>query len=171
MKKIVSIILTLCLLCGTVAFADTAITDSSKTKTATTTVSYTVEEKYEYTVTIPSAIDLTSGSQNMEIAIEAPDATTAKKKIVVKMTANSYENSYYTMTNGDSKIRYQIVSGNDKAVSPETWSLAWKANQAYTGTGVRTELTAKVVEADLTNAAVGTYTDTLTFTVSLEDVH
>lgn len=171
MKRIISLLLALCCLCGTTALADNTTLDSTKTQ-GSTTVSYTVAASYEYTVTIPSSVNLTNGSQQMVIRISAPNYTATDKQIVVKMNADSYEDSYFSMANGISKIRYQIkYAGNGGAtISPDTWSLTYYKD-GPSSVGRSAFLTASVVEDDLTNATVGTYTDTLNFTVSLEDVN
>ena len=172
MKKIVSIILTLCLLCGTVAFADTTITDSSETKTASTTVSFSVTGGY--TVTIPSAvtIDQTTREGTASVSVAANPILDSGKKLSVYLERPSDMVGKYARLANESgdKISYSILAGETDV----TYQMGAYSKQEYALLEVESGSTEKSVNlkfqipADAQITAAGSYSDTLTFRVAVE---
>lgn len=163
MKKLISLLLTLCLLCGVVALADTTINQGSDDKTATTTVSYTIEANDSYTVTIPSSVTLTAGgntlSSSMQIKLDATSFNVPRKQIVVKLTAAAMK----LVDDTSNEIPYTITL-NDTTVNVNDAVLTWHSSNA-----AKTAYAKLSFSATLDNQPAGSYSDTLTFTVSVED--
>lgn len=99
MKKIIAIILSLCLLCGAVAFATTEITQTTEGTKGTTTLTYTIEEIVDptsYVVTIPASIAFNAeGKASDRITIGANPVLPAGTELRIKMTSD------YTLTKTD----------------------------------------------------------------------
>ena len=175
MKKIIAMILALCLLCGAVALAETTTLSGTNT-TGETTVTYKIAPPpvtYDYILTIPSEVDLTNGSQTMEIKLDTTGVTGTDKQIIVDMNADtdSSGNWWLTLTNetGD-VIRYQIKNSSDLNVYPAAASIMEWIPGTSPAAGLTETWTATVNESDLTDAAAGNYSDTLSFTVSMSSV-
>lgn len=162
MKKIFAMALALCLPCGMTALADnTTINQDSTSKTADTTVSYTIAENETYTVTIPSSVTLT-GSDNLSgmisIGLKTEKFNVPGKTIAVKLT--SAENDF-KLVNGEKKIPYTLKAAGVEYKADDT-VLEWTYGNATDQTK------ALVVSAIVSsNLPAGEYTDTLTFTVSV----
>lgn len=173
MKKIVSIILTLCLLCGTVAFADTTITDSSETKTASTTVSFSVTGGY--TVTIPSAvtIDQETKEGTASVVIAANPILDSGKYLNIYLEKPASLNSVYAnLENGSAKIPYKIYKGETditmQFAAYAAYANGFKLLEAGPGSEERS-VTLKFKIPDSTQFKVaGQYSDMLTFRVAVE---
>lgn len=92
MKKILALVIALCLLCGGAAVADaTTINQDSVSRTANTTVSYTIATCEDYTVTIPSAVTLTAGEDSkltgkMTVGLDCPKFNVAGKGVDVTLS-------------------------------------------------------------------------------------
>lgn len=162
MKKIFAMALALCLMCGTTALADTTITQDTEAKSASTTLSYTIEECTDYTVTIPSKALLVNrdGTLNGSIAVKLNTSTfnVANKKITVKL-----EQAGLKLVNGTNEIIYTLMAGGEEYKSGDTiieWTYGEKTDQSNT----------LILQAyPSSNLPAGEYTDTLTFSVSVED--
>lgn len=163
MKKILAMVLTLCLLCCGVALADnTTINQDSTSQTADTTVSYTVAENESYIVTIPSAVTLEnkkgSLSGAVSVRLQTPSFNVSGKTITVKLTSTAND---FNLVNGNNQITYTLKAGGVMYKVDDTL-LSW----TY---GENTDQTLALVANafDYGSLPAGDYTDTLTFTVSV----
>lgn len=167
-------LLALCLLGGGSALADELKAD---TGTGSTSVTYTIEEDWTYTLTIPSDVAISSASNKgeMVITLEAPSFNVMGGKIIVFLsgtTGDSYEADggkfYLTNTDDSAKtILYSLYgSANPSTPIQKNFSvLEWTCNGETTG--AQETLTLKAEPA--AGLPAGTYKDTLTFTVELHD--
>lgn len=139
----------------------TTINQDSTSKTANTTVSYTIATCEAYTVTIPSAVTLTGTdnlSGNLAVCLQTPNFNVSGKTIVVKLTSTAND---FNLVNGTSKIAYSLkVTGvryevNDTLLS---WKYGGETDQTLTLVAQAT------VSSDL---PAGEYTAPMTFTVSV----
>ncbi len=168
MKKLISLLLTLCLLCGVVALADTTINQGSDDKAATTTVSYTINTCEDYTVTIPSSVSMSGTSDNISgtisISLDTTTFNVASKtiKVVLSSAANGYTDGKYALVNGENKINYTLKRSGQEFKLGDTL-IEWTYGN---GTQVSVSLIAQAYPS--ANLPAGNYTDTLTFTVSVE---
>lgn len=173
MKKFLALALALCLLCGGVALADdTTINQDSTGNTGSTTVSYTIQPNETYTVTIPSSVTLTADEDSaltgsMTIALDASNFNVYGKTINVKLTGTTND---FNLVNGTNKIEYSLTrSDNTEPLQIGALVLNWSLSngllyEAYTCSGtyaIRSTIPA--------HAPAGNYTDTLTFTVSVDE--
>ena len=155
MKKIIALVLSLCLLCGAVALAET---------TKTTEVYYTIEPSEAYTVTIPAELNLTQDEEGrpteyMVVKIEAPDFNVPGKSIFVRLTAAAFK-----LVNGSSDMPYaiQINEGTKPALALGDEVASWTFGDESVAKELRVHVTS------MENALVaGKYSDQLTFTVSV----
>ena len=162
MKKALTLALVAALLTATgiTAYA-TDITANSNPKTGGTTVNYTVDPAY--TVVIPESVTLGDTAVTEQIKIygttENDNVVIGKgQKVNVALTASA-NNFNVANTDGD-EVAYTV---NDKnAVADLTTVAECTAAEGKKDTNITFTKTG-------TAAYAGTYTDTLTFTVSLED--
>lgn len=176
MKKILALVLTLCLLCGGVAVAEntnTTINQDSNNKTASTTVSYTIQANESYTVTIPSKVELKGASDpepselmgTMTISLDATSFNVANKKISVTLTGKG---SALKLKGDDTKQISYAIAKNGSSISQNSVCLEWESFSA--SSTASTELT--IVTHGFgygKSLPAGDYTDTLTFTVSVTE--
>lgn len=174
MKKILALVLTLCLLCGGVAVAEnTTINQDSNDKTASTTVSYTIQANESYTVTIPSKVELKGASDpepselmgTMTISLDATSFNVANKKISVTLTGKG---SALKLKGDDTKQISYAIAKNGSSISQNSVCLEWESFSA--SSTASTELT--IVTHGFgygKSLPAGDYTDTLTFTVSVTE--
>lgn len=175
MKKILAIILSLCLLCGAVALAETQITQDSAEKKAETQVTYTIEASKEYTVTIPSQATFTDGTSNNTILVNATNYDIDENKTVtfnVQLTGstNFSEGKFY-LANGTNKIAYNMyITGGGGQVMSVPATIVEAAFTNDTAANLRTaSKNLQLTIGSTTDAVPGTYTDTLTFAVSVTE--
>ena len=124
----------------------------------TTNVSYNVDPSY--TVSIPAAIPLSDSA--VEADIEASDVILEDgKQIKVELTSasNTASGSTFNAKNGDSAVTYTITG--DEAIAVGDTVATFTANGSKTLT---------FSAADKSGATVaGAHTETLTFTIAVED--
>lgn len=164
MKKLMAVILMACLLCGAFALAETTLDKDSTT--GTTTLIYTVsqiEDPTSYVVTIPSTIAFDSSTKeaNGNIVIGANPVLTEGKRLNIRM------NSDYTLEEtSDSTLTlayaFRTAGGNTTQNSVVLGS--WSADQVVSDTSV--PLSFVLTQEP---ATAGTYSDSVTFIVSLID--
>lgn len=146
MKKAISLACLLCLLCSNALAAGNVPNNQ-------TVISTTIGETY--TVTIPAALPVTSGSTSTDLTIEV----SAVKLIAgnsIHITPKSYNAKLKNAANDE--INYQLMNGNTEwsALNPLT----------FTANGSKTlELTISTEEWN--NAPAGNYSDTVTFAISI----
>lgn len=170
MKKFLAILMTLCLLCGALAFAEEStantITNKTENKTANTTVSYKIAENDSYTVTIPSKVTLEDkGSGQLSGILSVKLLTTnfniSGKQITVKLTTCALKLVY-----GTNKISYTLKAAGKEYAQGDS-IITWTYGDKTTNT-TNTLVVGATVSQTL---PAGEYTDTLTFTVSVESVN
>lgn len=174
MKKILVLILALCLLCSGMAFADTTIKQDSTDKTGKTTVSYSVATNESYTVTIPGSVTLTATTDedsseltgSMSLSLKANDFNVSGKTINVRLTGTDND---FNLVNGGQKISYSLTrSGSSDAITKNATVLNWALSSGLQFNAWETSAT-YTISADIPeHALAGAYTDTLTFTVSVD---
>ena len=162
MKKAITIVLAAAMLtaCSVTAFAE-SITQNSDPKTGDTTVSYTVDPAY--TVVIPESVTLSDTADVTEtIKIYGKDENSnvvipQGKKVNVALTNST---NGFNVKNADGDIIAYTV--NDKSSADDLTAVA----ECAAGTKKNTDITFK--KTGETKYA-GTYTDTLTFGISVEN--
>lgn len=161
MKKIIALVLSLCLLCGAAALAET--------KTGSTKVTYTIETNNSYTLTVPASAPLNQNeggpTSYMDVTLDATNFNVSGKTISVALTGAAFE-----LTNGTDKLPYTLKYGTNKGNQPGTvlnlndTILTWTyGDEAVVKTDVRINVSSSAV----TGMAAGEYSDTLTFTASV----
>ena len=148
MKKIIALVLSLCLLCGAMAFADTTITENWGE--GTTTVTLEIKPSYDYVVTIPSSITIGgTGSGSMVIELDASDYTaTDDETATIDYKLSTEDNG--VLSSGQAFLKYTPGVDTEK---------------------IKTEELTATVDADQFAAAVpGTYEDDITFNVYLNSL-
>ena len=148
MKKLLAIIIAAVMIsaCTVTAFADT------------TDVSYDVQPTY--TVAIPASVTL--GDADVTADITASDVILEEgKQVVVELTSasNTASGSTFNAKNGDSTVTYTITG--DEAIAVGDTVATFTANGSKTLTFSAADKSAVTV--------AGAHTETLTFTVSVED--
>ena len=164
MKKLLTLALVAALLTATgiTAFAaDTEVKPDTTPPTGATTVNYQVDPAY--TVVIPESVTLTDADVTAIIKIYGADENSnvvigKGQKVNVALTASA-NNFNVANTDGDT-IAYTVNGENTTA------ALASVAECTADDGTKNTDITFTKTG---TAAYAGTYTDTLTFTVSLED--
>lgn len=154
MKKLVTLLLTAALAtaAATTAFADTSITPSD----GKMNVTYTVAPSY--TVTIPASVTLgekaTVSASNVKIG--------KNENLIVKLTGTSGTNNAFTVKAGDEVLTYKVKKDNaDIAINSEVLNV-------NTDTASTQPSATLSFEAPASAKYAGTYTGTVTFTVSVE---
>lgn len=173
-KKFAALMLVLCLVCGTVAFAEDYTLDKDNTSCGTT-VTYEVKPNDTYTVIIPSGVTLGK-------AQPPADGTVLQGILTVSMNATGYNLNKVFVVSVKSKngcklwdaghafyIPYQVAKDGDSPIidlpaDTVTELQRWTRLEANQNPSFTLHINAKY--ADM---VAGEYTDTLTFTVSTED--
>ena len=162
MKKVFSLLLALCLLVSTSALAaDNTLTTANQS--GTTEVTYVVAAG-SYTVTIPATVALDSaGTGSMTIALDATNYNVKEMLITVTLKiAKNYSSGFY-LSDGTNKIAYTLRNGTTDIVPDSSTTPIIKWNTANT---TKTASTTLNIAANNTGALAGSYSDTLTFSVS-----
>lgn len=154
MKKFFALILALCLLCGT-----TALADNSNRQTE---LKVNIEESY--TVVIPATLEIpfNSTSTNLPIEVTAlrllPTGTTENtvRAVWVHLEQPSFE---LVDKSTSSKLSYNIDGGEGTL----------KRDHYFTEVGTKS-YNVSISKSVWDNAAAGTYTDTVTFTVNITNI-
>ena len=164
MKKLLTLALVAAMLTATgiTAFAtDTEIKQDTTPPTGAMTVNYTADPVY--TVVIPESVELAETAQTAQIKIYGADENSnvvleSGKKVNVALSASV--NNFNVVSAKGSPVAYTV---NDKnAVDDLTTVAECTAAEGKKNTDITFAKTG-------TAAYAGTYTDTLTFTVSLAD--
>lgn len=164
MKKLLTLLLTAALAttAATTAFAaDNTIsagTDGKPSPTAAPQMNVTYTVQPSYTVTIPASVTL-----GQSATVSAGSVKINKNQnLIVRLTGTSGNNNAFTVTANDEELAYAVKKGTtDIAVGGEVLK-------------VNTDTSTDKLSAELSFVALdsakyaGTYTGTVTFTVSVE---
>ena len=164
MKKLLSLLVALSLLCTGTALAETQITENNGT--GETMITYTVPEPVtSYTVTIPSSVSIPQGdsSATMQISIAA-DSTLETDKTLSVTLENSGNAFKLLHTSGSDTITY-TVSKDSQTLDVGDTVLSWTEGEDIPGAATLTMALAESINGK----AAGDYSDTLTFKVSVSD--
>ena len=126
-------------------------------------VSVSYDNPMGYTVTIPAAVTLSS-SASVTAPVEASEVIIPNNSVlVVSLTAaaNTDSGTIFHAKNGESVVTYSITSGNN------TLSVGGIA-ASFTADGTQ-NLVFSPADASAATAS-GSHSETLTFTISLEDI-
>lgn len=160
MKKILAMVLTLCLLLGTTALAaDNTVsgTDSDKDKTANTTINVTVDESY--TVVIPSEVNIPFNQLNTNLPIEVTslrlrgntaedNEANRERRLYVKASCGHY--GFYLKNEADEQL-YVDLTGDEQ-----------EGYVTFNSTGTK-NLGLGITQDRWNSASAGTYTAQITF--------
>ncbi len=177
-KKFAALCLVLCLVCGTVAFAEDHKITNEGEQTANTTVTYTVALNEQYTVTIPSSVTLSvNGEAPLELIIDPADEyNKLNGKIEIRLAnvggpfkmyrdgdTNNESIEFFLTHNLSDELDAAI--NNSFNLSPQAL-LSWKYKPGDTNS-VNTTVYVRALVANVNVA--GNYTGTMTFEVTTND--
>lgn len=117
-----------------------------------------------YTLTIPSTLTVANSGWNATSGISATGTLEDGKKLTV--TASSDDE--YALVSGENKVNYKLAASGDtnttyaNATEKTAWEFTSLSDSATTQT-------MGIVVEDYSNAPAGTYTDTVTFTASVDN--
>lgn len=135
------------------------------TKTATTTVTYSQDSSFEWTVPSGSdgnAINLSKGAQSGDVTVKNVNIADYEKLVIT--AKGSGTNGAFTMqtVSGSSELAYTVKNG-DTTINPEDTILTYEGGTDTTGTK---SVTLTFAVAD-TSSAAGSYGGTVTYTASI----
>lgn len=153
MKKLFALVLALCLLCGATALAGTY-------SNATTDAQTTLNEAF--TVVIPSTLNIPFNRTSTDMTIDVtalrllPVGTEENTVRALMVKVNQPNLKLVNQSDGNSKIAYDIGGGEGTPAR----------THYFTETGKKT-FNVTIAQSEWDNAAAGTYTETITFTVGI----
>lgn len=165
MKKILSVIMMVLMILGmpmySLASKGMAITQDSPEKSGNTNVDYNLEETY--TVIFPASVTFTDTEKSIDRGLQVSDVVLQEGHSINVNVASLND---FHMKNKEGSIAYQLIVNNndDKPVENNSTILTVDAGEKA-GVAILTFIT----ELDKSKAPfAGRYSDTLTFTVSVE---
>lgn len=165
MKKILSVIMMVLMILGmpmySLASEGMAITQDSQEKSGNTNVDYNLEETY--TVIFPASVTFTDTVKSIDRGLQVSDVVLQEGHSINVNVASLND---FHMKNKEGSIAYQLIVNNndDKPVEHNSTILTVDAGEKA-GVAILTFIT----ELDKSKAPfAGRYSDTLTFTVSVE---
>lgn len=165
MKKILSVIMMVLMTLGmpmySLASEEMAITQDSQEKSGNTNVDYNLEETY--TVIFPASVTFTDTEKSIDRGLQVSDVVLQEGHSINVNVASLND---FHMKNKEGSIAYQLIVNNndDKPVEHNSTILTVDAGEKA-GVAILTFIT----ELDKSKAPfAGRYSDTLTFTVSVE---
>lgn len=166
MKKMLAAVLTLCLLCVMIAFAEnvenTKLTNDNST--ANTMLKYSISQDQSFVVTIPANVTLSKSDDvltgTMVISISAPDFNDQGSAIKVSLSSANFN---LTKEGSNAAIGYSIKNGGKTVdLNDNSEIVRWQY-----GNDTNTATLSITADAPTSPMPYGDYTDTLTFTASL----
>lgn len=163
MKKFLSLVLTLSLLCAGVALAQENVINPDAPSQSTTVTFDVPEPVTDYTVTIPASVtfagEATTTSMTVTIGADSTLAVDATLKVVLESSANDFQ-----LKQGDNAIAYEIKQdGSSLTAGSEV--LTWTEGEEIPG--------AATLNLEVTGSTdglpYGSYTDTLTFKATVSE--
>lgn len=167
MKKILAMILTLCLLCGAIALAEGNVTtfDQNSTSGGTTTLEFSVSYNDNYTITIPTKVVLdANGNAEFDVKITPDPGYNVSSDIIVGVSKAEGTLSSTQADGTETSIPYVIEVADPVAQSwvPIDTDEVLRMDASNPQEATQTlSIRAKVGSAP---EITGTYTDTITFT-------
>lgn len=158
MKKILAMILALCLLCGAVAFADSTLNQTNTI--GQTLVQVVIGETYE--LKIPSELNIVPGTEQTLLPVEVTEyslASANKLQVVPKASLNGWLATEAGVNNGPT-IWCDLWH-------PTTDAWAGSSNPLYFTAAATQNLRVRISADEWAKATPGTYSDTVTFTASI----
>lgn len=162
MKKILSLLLSLCLLCASVAVAENVIDVDNASQN--TLVTFEVPEpETSYTVTIPASVsfvgEATTTSMTVTIGADSTLALGATLQVVLESSSNNFQ-----LKQGSNGIAYAIKK-DGSSLGAGSAVLTWTE-----GEGIPAAATLNLEVTGSTDGLPhGAYTDTLTFKATVND--
>lgn len=153
----------LCMAFGVGAMAENiTITNSTTDGKGTTEVSYVVGPYTNYTVTIPSKVELTATTGSAQATGSLTVSLTAQSNVSnAQITVTMESTNVFKLKQDSTEIAYTVTKNNTE-IKQKDGVLKWEKSATTPETSVT--LTASATINDTLPA--GTYTDTLTFTVT-----
>ena len=145
MKKLLCMLLTLSLIFCAAALAEDAYNQDDKTAYTTLTIIIKGPDAPTYTIIIPPTLEIAPNANETKLGVQLTEMTNAQSVTVTTAASGS-------MTNGSSgSIAYTVTDNTLLWDSPsENW------------------MTIKITDEEWQQAAPGTYTGTMSFTISAE---
>lgn len=162
-KKTISLLAALALSMSVTAFADTSVTQSSSPQTGETAISYSFDPAY--TVTIPASVTIGNSA-----TVSASDVVVAEGyQVNVKITATSGDSNAFTVASnggsGSDTLEYTVKNGNTEYKLNDTVLSVNPADGTSSGS---VSLAFALADGE-TALYSGTYSGTMTFTVSVDE--
>lgn len=166
-------VLALCMVCSAAALGEeTVITTNGQE--AVTTVTFEIKPKMDFTVTIPAEINVspTASSAVTTLTIDAPNFEAEGWGVNVSliaasgMTAETHPGvaDFFMRDRNDNTISYNLYRGQKNRFRLGDQIVGWTCAP---GGSSHAETSMHLYAGLSNNQAIGTYTDTLTFLVSL----
>ena len=179
MKKVFILSCILCLLCSC-ALADNIITNESTSKEAETLISYTIEACKEYTVTIPSSVTIgDSRTSTLTVSLDAtkyqlnPGSSVAIFNVCLSGNANGLSHTTgsvkYYLKNGTEQIEYVMTNEDQENIIPGSADIIYADYFSDAWPTAAESATITLTAYPTGNENPGTYTDTLTFDVTVNE--
>ena len=164
MKKTLSMLLAVCMLCALCVPAFAANITETGAQTQDTVVKYGMEASY--TVTIPETVAIDVDTLQGNTTVKASDVVLASgEKLNIVLTGDCNENKEFHLkdtTDASNTLAYTISNADGDVLTTDDVVMTVDAgNVAGASAALKFALTSDVTKA-------GTYTDTLTFEVEIE---
>ena len=176
MKKLITIICALALCATTVVSASAATVNATSEGGVDTNITFEYKYDPEYTVTIPSEVELTAQGTNVEIKAENVAHLDNKKVSVTIAGTDAYRNqmvlSGKTEDGKQASLRYQFIMPDEKVI--ETTGGKNQVNGVEVASFTEDGTVSFAVKPVLTGSSSikkgVTYTGTITYSVALADI-
>lgn len=163
MKKLLSVIMAVAVMVTmsiTSLAAEEIITQNSDEKTGNINVDYDME--ISYTVTIPASVTFTDTQKTVERGLQASGVVINEGS---SLNVNITSLNGFKMKNGDAEIGYQLKVNYNPALEENNQTILTVEAGEVVGLAILSFVTELEKEKAL---YAGNYTDTLTFTVSVD---
>ncbi len=124
-----------------------------------TDIEYTISQYYE--VNIPAAVELAEGEE-ISVNLSANKVVVAKDKaLVFRVSSENYDNGWTLVGTDDNREKYSIKAGGAELSNNDV---------AFSCPGGTTHKTSELIFEPIGKGKAGSYTDTLTFSIALEEI-
>lgn len=152
----------------TLVAAPAAFNGNSMWSGADGTIVSAAENSTDYTITIPATLSVANAGWNatdgIKAQVKSDDTFDASKRLTV--TAASTNN--WALKSGDYSVGYNLATASatyDASATPASWEFSAADLNAENGT----KKDMGIIVEDYSNMPAGSYTDTVTFTASVEN--